>query len=194
VRPSEAIGAFQRRFIPSAERIATKAEGASTVPTGSAGVVGSSVIVAVLDGVDGAAASSPVFPDFDHTRIARRTIPTITIATTRLDAPCFGLSSKDTDFAELRGAGTVETSTRPRAPPTGTAGTTKRSTDVARREDFFVALRAEDFLALFFTADLRAVLFFATFLTLLFAVDLRATDFLALFFAADFLAVFLTAT
>jgi hypothetical protein len=38
------------------------------------------------------------------------------------------------------------------------------------------------------------VLFFATFLTLLFAVDLRATDFLALFFADDFLAVFLTAT
>jgi hypothetical protein len=49
-------------------------------------------------------------------------------------------------------------------------------------------------LALFLTADLRAVLFFATF----FAVDLRATDFFAtffaLFFAADFLAVFLTAT
>jgi hypothetical protein len=104
------------------------------------------------------------------------------------------LLSKDTDFAVERGAGTVETSTRPRAPPTGTAGTTRRSTEVARREDFLVVLRAADFLALFLTEDLRAVLFFATFL----ALDLRATDFfatfLALFFAADFLAVFLTAT
>ena len=172
------------------------------MPTGSAGevgssvagVVGSSVIVAVAEGVVGAAPSSLSFPDCDQTRIARRTIPTTTIATTRLDAPCFGLLSKETDFAAARGAGAVETSTRPRAPLTGTAGTTRRSTDVARREDFFVLLRAEDFFALFLTADLRAVLFFATFLV----VDLRATDFfatfLALFFAADFLAVFLTAT
>jgi hypothetical protein len=152
------------------------------------------VVVVVGDGVVGAAVSSPSFPDCAHTRIARRTIPTTTTATTRLDAPCFGLLSKDTDFAVERGAGTVETSTRPRAPPTGTAGITRRSTDVARREDFLVVLRAADFLALFLTADLRAVLFFATFL----ALDLRATDFfatfLALFFAADFLAVFLTAT
>ena len=112
----------------------------------------------------------------------------------RQEAPCFGLLSKVTDLAAARGAGAVETSTRARAPPTGTAGTTRRSTDVARREDFFVVLRAADFFATFFTEDLRAVLFFATF----FAVDLRAIDFfatfLALFFAADFLAVFLTAT
>jgi hypothetical protein len=104
------------------------------------------------------------------------------------------LLSKETDFAASRGAGAVDTSTRPRAPATGTAGTTRRSTDVARREDFFVVLRAADFFALFLAADLRAVLFFVTF----FAVDLRATDFFAtffeLFFAADFLAVFLTAT
>jgi len=104
------------------------------------------------------------------------------------------LLSNETDFAAERGVGAVDTSTRPRAPPTGTAGTTRRSTDVARREDFLVVLRAADFFALFLTADLRAVLFFATF----FVVDLRATDFfatfLALFFAADFLAVFLTAT
>jgi hypothetical protein len=108
------------------------------------------------------------------------------------------LLSKETDFAAVRGAGAVETSTRPRAPPTGTDGTTRRSTDVARREDFFVVLRAADFFALFLTEDLRAVLFFATFFTERFAVDLRATDFFAtffaLFFAADFLAVFLTAT
>jgi hypothetical protein len=103
------------------------------------------------------------------------------------------LLSNETDFAAERGVGAVDTSTRPREPPTGTAGTTRRSTDVARREDFFVVLRAADFFALFFTADLRAVLFFATFFTTLFEVDLRATDFLALFFA-DFLAVFLTAT
>ena len=151
-------------------------------------------MVAVAEGVVGAAPSSLSFPDCDHTRIARSTIPTTTIATTRLDAPCFGLLSKETDLAAARGAGTVETSTRPRAPPTGTAGTTRRSTDVARREDFFVVLRAEDFFALFLTADLRAVLFLATFLTLRLAVDLRATDFLADFFAVDFLAVFLTAT
>ena len=75
-------------------------------------------IVAVADGIVGAAASSPSFPDFDQTRIAKRTIPTTTIATTRLEAPCFGLLSKVTDLAAARGAGAVETSTRARAPPT----------------------------------------------------------------------------